>query len=470
MNSKSKIKLFNKNFFLLWQGQFVSKLGSQVFFVAMVLWIKDLTQSASLLGLLGFISGIPAIIFSVVGGTYADRHSRKKIIVWSDFLSGIITILLAILMFYFPSEKMLLLSFVFFVAIASSIIQSFFNPAISAAIPDIIPSEKLTSGNGWVQSTQQFSSIVGWAIGGALYVILGAPLLVLINAITFIFSAVSEIFISIPQKIPEAKKLWKDKLETFKLDLISGFKYIWQKAGLKKLVLASVFLNFFAAPIFLLLPFYISNNLKLNDDWFGYLVAISSVGSVVGYLFAGIVKFSGKNRALTLLIFMFLSGVVYILLGSFLTLVPAIVIFFLSGFFSGYIQVQIFTILQITTDANKRGRVFGFLGTISAALAPIGMGLGGVIADFTNKGIPNIYIGCGIIITLLIIVIFPDKDVRKFLSHTDNEIESEDSSGEKFREQNSDIKIPKGDFVLNKVAMEDLEKLLKRKIDQNNFK
>ena len=85
-NSDTNIKLFNKNYFLLWQGQFMSRIGSQVYLIAMIIWIKEATDSASLLGLMGFIGGIPAVIFSIIGGVFADRHSRKKIIVFTDII------------------------------------------------------------------------------------------------------------------------------------------------------------------------------------------------------------------------------------------------------------------------------------------------------------------------------------------------------------------------------------------------
>ena len=162
--------------------------------------------------------------------------------------------------------------------------------------------------------------------------------------------------------------------------------------------------------------FYISDNLGLTDEWFGYLVAIGSFGSVFGYALSGMLKVSKRTRPIIILSFMFLNGISYILLGFLPILIPVIIIFFVSGFFGGYIQVQIYTILQLITESTIRGRVFGFLGTITSALAPIGMGLGGILADIMNKGIPVIFIGCGGMITLLILILIPSRDVHKILS------------------------------------------------------
>ncbi|MFZ1289612.1 MAG: MFS transporter [Melioribacteraceae bacterium] len=418
---KKSNKLFNRNYFLLWQGQFVSRIGSQVYLIAMIIWIKESTDSASLLGIMGFIGGLPAIVFSIIGGTFADRHSRKNIIIFSDLINGILMLVLAFL-FYFKAESTsLVVIYLMFVTVITSIIGSYFGPAISAAIPDIVHKDKLASANSWSQGSQQIVTILGLGLGGILYVLLGAPLLALINGITFLFSAISELFINIPQVIPKKAKSVKEQFRTYKKDTIEGFKYIWERAGLRNLVLTSVLTNFFSVPIALLLPFYIDSTLHVDESWFGYLLAISAVGSLVGYLVSGLVKLKPKLKFILIGFFIFIDGLFYILLGLFGSLFSTIVILFLSGFVGGFIIVHIQTILQITTDTKIRGRVFGFVGTISGALIPIGMGLAGYVADITNKNIPVIYLFSGLAIILVSIFIIQNKSIRDFLQIDDSD-------------------------------------------------
>ncbi|MCB9210958.1 MAG: MFS transporter [Ignavibacteriales bacterium] len=415
-NNGESIKLFNRNYFLLWQGQFMSRIGSQVYLIAMIIWIKEATDSASLLGLMGFIGGIPAVLFSIVGGVFADRHSRKKIIVFTDVINGVLMLTLAFLFYTMPESPSIIITALMIIIFINSITGSYFIPAISASIPDIVHKDKLTSANSWSQGSQQIVSIFGLALGGLLYTLLGAPLLVLLNGMSFIFSAVSESFITIPQVIPEKKKRIQEQFETFIKDIKIGFGYIWERSGLKKLVLTSVLTNFFSVPIALLLPFYVDDVMNLDDSWLGYFLAISALGSLVGFLISGTLKLSPKARMRYIIFFIFLDGLFYILLGVFSIIVPVLLILFTSGFLAGFVQVHIQTILQITTESNMRGRIFGFIGTISGALIPIGMGVAGFIADLTNKNIPVIYIGSGIFILIISLYIVGSKDIRDFLA------------------------------------------------------
>ena len=74
---------------LQWQGQTVSRVGSQLFSAAMVFWIKRTTGSASIIGLISLVAGLPGVLLIPIGGVVADRYSRRKIMIISDLLRGL---------------------------------------------------------------------------------------------------------------------------------------------------------------------------------------------------------------------------------------------------------------------------------------------------------------------------------------------------------------------------------------------
>jgi len=115
-------KLFNRNFLIQWQGQTISRLGSQVFAISMLLWIQQTTGSATIMGLLYMLAAIPGIILGPIGGTFADRYSRKKIIVFSNLIQGLAVLLLAIFVYTNTEATDAIVAGLFIVAILNGIL------------------------------------------------------------------------------------------------------------------------------------------------------------------------------------------------------------------------------------------------------------------------------------------------------------------------------------------------------------
>jgi MFS family permease len=189
--------LLNRNFVLLWQGQFVSNIGNQAFVIGMMFWTMQATGSGSLMGILMMLSMLPGVLLGPLAGTFADRYSKKMIIVVSDLLSGLSMTGLAFVFIFRPNQVDLLIFLLFLVAIINGIFQAFFGPSILSAIPELVPRQKIPAANSLNQFSFQFSRILGQSTGGILYGLLGAPLLFLIDGLTFLFSSFSESFIQI---------------------------------------------------------------------------------------------------------------------------------------------------------------------------------------------------------------------------------------------------------------------------------
>lgn len=410
-------RLWNKDFLLLWQGQFVSRLGNQAFNIALVLWIVQNTGSATLMGLLLMVSSIPALILAPIGGAFADRYPRKKIIIACDLISGIVVLALTALLFLRPDATEVILVGIFITAICLAVSGSFFGPAIGASVPDLVPKERIAVANSLGQFSIQLSLFIGQGFGATLFRILGAPLMFLFNGLSFLFSAFSELFIRIPQSIPERSSRWQDRFGEFRRDLAEGLRYVWGTTGLKGLVLISAVGNFFTAPILLLLPFYVTEYLGVREDWYGFLLAAFGVGALLGFLVIGLMPPSGRVRLRAMLLVMFVDASTYGLLVLAPGPWPALALAVLSGATGGFLTVNITTLVQLTTPSEIRGRIFGLLATISGSITPIAMGLSGVVADLTGRNVPLIYLTCSAILLLLAVIITGHRDIRTFLAY-----------------------------------------------------
>jgi MFS transporter, DHA3 family, macrolide efflux protein len=303
------------------------------------------------------------------------------------------------------------------------VLGAFFRPAISAAIPDLVPRERLTAANSLSQSTFQLTTFVGQGIGGTLFRLLGAPVLFLIDGLTYIACACAECFVRIPQRLPEQAASAREFFAQFSAETRLGFTYVWRHRGLRSLFGAAALLNFLFSPLSVMLPFYVEDHLLTSPgvhagaDWLGFLLAAMGVGALIGYGLAGAVRLSGRQRAALSIGSLFLMGSAMVAAGLTNRAIVALAIFLLAGVASGIVNIGIVTTLQLTTPTEFRGRVFGLLGTLAGGLMPIGMGLAGIIIDAVGHDIPLIFRLCGFGALLAMVPIALDRSFWSFLGY-----------------------------------------------------
>jgi len=398
----------------------------------MMYWLMEATGSASLMGLVMMVSHLPAGILGPIAGTFADRHSRRTIIVVTDLIRGVLVIALAALFFLRPDSTDLLVVGLFVAGGLLATAGSFFQPAVSAAIPDLVPADKLPQANALNQMSMQLSTFLGQGTGGVLFRLLGAPVLFLIDGISYVFSAISELFIQIPQKLPaKSSDPAVSTFQQFKIDTKEGFAFVWRDRGLRHLFFAAAALNFFAMPILVLLPFYVADFLNATADWYGFLLAAAGLGSMIGFGLFGWLKLDGRRRSITMVAALLLLSGTFAALGLLSSRWSALALLIGTGLTSGFFNVGIATILQATTPSEIRGRVFGLLGTLSMALMPISMGLAGFVADAMDHNIPLIYLACGTATLLAATVLTMSTDFRAFMAFNiaDTAVSQEKSAG-----------------------------------------
>jgi MFS family permease len=410
-------RLLNRHFVLLFQGQLVSQIGSSVYLVALVFWVKHATDSATLIGLLAMVATIPGILLGPFGGTFADHFSRKRIIVIGDILNGVFISSIAFVMFMSPEETELIITLMFIEAVIGGTIMAVFRPAISASIPDIVPSTNIDTANGMMQGSFQVAMLIGQAAGGYLFRVLGAPLVMLIDGVTYLFSALSESFITIPQKTAERIESWGEAYQKFKGDTIEGFRYVQHSKGLRSLFFVIALLNFFAAPFGVLLAFFVEDTLQATPDWYGYIIAGLAFGTIVGSILAGALRISPAHKGKAVIVALVILALGFVAFAYSTTPLIALLILGFVGICSGVVNVLIAGVMQLSTPSEIRGRVFGLLGTLSAGLVPISLGLAGVIADLIHRNISLMYVVSGLCILAILPLLAFSRPFHELLAY-----------------------------------------------------
>lgn len=408
-------RLWNRNFTLLWIGQTISHLGNPAFNIGAMLWMMKTTGSASLMGLLATCSMLPGVLLAPFGGAFADRHSRLRIAVVSDLAAGLAVLAFALAVWWRPDDKALVIPLLFTVSLILGVVRAFFGPAVSAAVPDLVPADKLAAANSMNQLSFQASIISGQALGGALYTAVGAAGLFMIDAVSYLFATACTAVIprDAPPPAPEGnvhpfRRLLNDTGE--------GVRYVWSNTGMRDFVLLASIVNFLSAPSMVLFPFFVDLYMKVDAKWFGFLVAGISVGSVLGFILAGMLRLEGMKRAWGLLTAMILYPVFAGMLVFLRSPIPVLLAVGASGIAVGFINVFYITSLQRSTPAELRGRVMGFLATLGGGLMPLGMALGGIAGDLTGKNVPLIIGVCAVLVLLVTLGLGFRRPCREYLA------------------------------------------------------
>lgn len=407
--------LWNRDHVLLWQGQLVSQIGNQAYLVALMFWTLEATGSASIMGLLLMTSALPGVLIGPIAGAVVDRHSRKAIIVGSDVARGVATLAVAALVGWRTESTGFVLCGLFALSLFSGMVGSLFRPAIAAAIPDLVSRDHVQAANSLNQTSVQSAAVLGQVLGGVLYRALGAPLLFMMDGVSYLVSGASECLIRLPRAPKPAPRV-RGALREYVSQTRDGFEYVWVRSGLKTFIVTAAALNFFFMPIFVLLPFYVTTQLGQGPAWYGFLLAAMSAGSLVGIALAGMLPAVAQRRAQPIIPALIVVSLLMATLGSVSQPGLALVWTFGLGALTGLINIIVITQVQLTTPAHLRGRVLALLFALTGAATPFGMALGGVAGDLIGQNIPLLYGSVGAAATLVVLSAVSQPAFRAFIA------------------------------------------------------
>ncbi|MGL1891538.1 MAG: MFS transporter [Spirochaetaceae bacterium] len=371
MKNNEISKLWNKNFFLLWQGSLVSFIGDMLYQFALGFWVLDKTGSTATMSLVMAAGFVPQILVGIFAGTYVDRHDRKRIIVFTDLIRGISVLVGGILALL----NLLPIWGVMIISIIIGTCSSFFYPASGSSIPDIVPSDSLDRANSLNSMIQGGGKIIGKAMAGFLFTILGAPILFIANGVSYLLSALSESFISIPQVHKENNQ------KKFQEDLKEGAKYLWEHKVLRYFIIVAALQNFtFVVAEVLFLPFF-KEQLWLGPEKFGIFQAVSASGGLLAMIILVFYTIPQTKRA-SIFIFSFIfQSLLMALVPLFGGFYLMLIFMFLSLFINALVNVMLRSFLQKVIPFGMRGKVLGFIGVLLTSFIPIGLSLGGILGE-----------------------------------------------------------------------------------------
>jgi len=393
----------NKNMVLFLLGKLVSLLGTRIYGFAMSLYILKTTGSALNFSISILVYTVPALFFTPIGGVIADRFDRKRIVLMTDFLSGVVMFAaLGLSQIYGLQIWIIYLASVFL-----SIFNSLFATSFDAALPNLVDDGNLGKVNSYNQAINSVSQIVAPVIGGAVYALIPPTLFILFNGISFILSTFSEAFIDFYWKVEKKAKNIVVKEMRFIEDIKEGLAYLKTKTTIMIVIQAALVLNFIFTVINVAIPHILVVQYPISNKAFGIVEATFSIGAlVVSLCFAKKLGKFKSNRLAFLTVGLGVLACLFAvpLIFTELMTIPYFeatyygVLFFIMGCLIVIINIPFMTYIQETSEDKYRGRVMSLITTIASAISPLGFLIHGLLLDFVPTYIIIIYAGVSLIL------------------------------------------------------------------------
>ncbi len=365
--------LTNRNYLLLWLGFTVSQLGDGLTWIALVWLVYKLTGSTAATGLLLVFYTAPTILGGLVAGVLLDRYGRKRMMVIDNIARCVIMAVVPILYHL----QLLQIWHLYTVAAIFGGLMMISLAGGPALIPALVPADKLNTANALESISWSMSDIFGRALGGILVGLIGAPYVLAIDAVTYLFLVVCLLGIRLPNQ-DRAEAGARPATGSAGVSVLKAFQFIFTNKLILMITVIFMVVNMGAGAFGVVLPVYSDTVLTKGAQGFGFLTASNSFGQLISSVAVGAVRWNfplGRSIAVALV----LAGSAFLGLLAPHNLVTAGVVMFLFGFFFAPVNVWAQTVRMQVIPEELRGRVFSILRTIIRSTLPLAAALVGTI-------------------------------------------------------------------------------------------
>lgn len=350
-------KLWNKDYILLLQANAISTIGDLMYSVAIGFWVYQKTGSSALMGVMTSISMFVTMFLSPFCGSIVDKCNRKWVMVGIDTLQGVMMLTIGVLAYINALSVPIVLIAAFLAAFGSV----FYSPAISTLMLDIIPRDDMVRGQSIHSGISSLIDLVGTAFSGAMVAFLGVPLIVVLNGLSNLYSAATEIFVRVPRTVQQGNSV---TLGGVLRDSVSAAKSILSDGCMKIFVPCALIINLLAAgPLTLILPFCMEKGFSV--DQYGYLISVYSAASLIAVLLLGAIKLAPRARFWVMSLG-FSLGVPFFVATYFSNNFILTCIFaFLAGFLNCAGNVVFNASMMLALPEENRSAILGFIESAS---------------------------------------------------------------------------------------------------------
>ncbi len=351
-------------------GQAFSLLGDTSLWLAVAIWVKELTGSAAEAGLTFFFFGLSGLL-SPLAGFVVDRVRRRPLLFWVNLLSGVMLLGL----FAVSSRSQLWL--IYLEMVGYGISYAFLGSAQSALLTTMLEPDLLADANGLLRTVREGLRLVAPLLGAALFAVVGGHVIALIDALTFFIAAGSLLLVRVAEEPPRSLRSETELAERWWQEVTAGVRHIRQTVVLRQIVaataLALLVVGFFESVDFAV----VGEGLHRPPTFLGVLLAVQGAGALLGGPTAApLMRRIGPGIMVGLGLGIFAVATLCFA-PAFL---PAVLLgAVLAGVALPWVIVGIYTVLQLRTPATLQGRVYSAADTVLSVPQTFSIGLGAAL-------------------------------------------------------------------------------------------
>jgi MFS family permease len=345
-------------------GQSFSLFGDTAMFLALGIWVKELTHSNADAGLT-FLFFPLASLFAPLAGMVVDRVRRRPTLICVNFISAAIVMLL--LFVHNASDVWIIYLTMFLYAFAGNFIGS----AQSAFLTTLLPPEQLGDANGFLRTVREGLRLVAPLVGAGLFVLVGGHWIAALDSATFVVAGCTVLALHVREEKPVRVP------QHFLTEISAGFHHVARTPILRRmaisLAVALSVVGFIETAIFAIT----SNELHRSPSFIGVLMAVQGVGALIGGpMSAPAMRRVGERWLCGI-------GLIGIAVGSLLLEGGSLVFVLLGGVAFGLalppLLVGAYTLLQLRTPGELQGRAFSAFDLIASLPQTMSIALGAVL-------------------------------------------------------------------------------------------
>jgi predicted MFS family arabinose efflux permease len=354
----------HRDFRLMWIGACVSTTGTFIQQFAQSWLVYDLTKNPFYLGLDLFLGQLPIMLFSLFGGVFADRMDRRKMLLYSQYIQMTCAFVLAGLFVTHTLKGMAFIAVILSLSFIVGCGQSFGGPAYSALLPALVKGEDLS--NAIAMNSIQFNlaRVLGPALGGLAYTVLGATWCFGLNGVSYIAVIVSLFMIQVKFVPPTSREsIWESMGE--------GIRFIRRREGLGPLVVLAFFTTLLGFSITGFLPVIVQTIFHKGPETYEVLLVSSGAGSITGALIvAAMERLKGQGHVALLALLALGAATAGFALSRWLPL--SSVLIFVAGAAIMASASLMLSLVQVIVSDQMRGRVMSVYNLAFRAGIPLG--------------------------------------------------------------------------------------------------